>query len=152
VRVDRAEGGGVVAPIRATTCKVCGAPRWEHAKGARCQRHWLEYQAEGTRKSKAAGAPSGLPDYQRITDYRAEAIRQGANEEESWWVAMAAEARYQREGRSSKWLVRFVAQELAWLRANASTLADLDSRKWGPVRARETVTIDDGGWSESEVA
>ena len=140
-----------MAPKRQDTCKVCGEPRWEGAHGARCQKHWLEFQAAGTRKSKAGGAPSGMPDYQRINAYRAEAARQGATEDESWWIAMFAEARFQREGRSSKWLGPFVAAELAWLRANAKTLSDLDARRWGPVKGDQAM-VEDTGYDEWEVA
>src|SRR5512133_1002393 len=102
-------------PQKATTCRVCGGPRWDRKTSALCETHFREMHREQTRKSKRGGAPSGLPDRQRIDDYRAEALRQGATEDESWWIAIAAEGRFQREGRSTRWLVAFVAAELAWL-------------------------------------
>lgn len=120
---------GLVAPPRATACRVCGGPRWDRASGALCETHFRETHRAEMRKSRQGGAPSCLPDRQRIDDYRAEAVRQGAAEDESWWIAMAAEARFQREGRSTKWLVAFVAAELEWLRVNTKVLAKLDRER-----------------------
>jgi hypothetical protein len=118
-----------MAPPRATTCKVCGGARWDRARGAFCESHFHEYQRAQFRQSQARGVPSSLPDRQRIDEYLTEAIRQGANEAESWWCAMAAEARYQREGRSSRWVTAFITAELDWLRANAKVLAKLDAHQ-----------------------
>jgi hypothetical protein len=34
---------------RATTCKVCGAPRYEKAVTGLCQQHWFEYRRQVAR-------------------------------------------------------------------------------------------------------
>lgn len=51
---------------KATTCKVCGAPRWERAGGmALCELHMREYWASTKRrnaeKRKAHGEPASPP-------------------------------------------------------------------------------------------
>lgn len=115
-----------MAPKRQETCKVCGAPRAERGQMALCADHLREHNAAAHAKSRAKGATSYIPEYQRIDDYRREAVRQGADELESWWIAMAAEIRFQQHGHSSRWLGPFVAAELAWLKKNAAILAKFD--------------------------
>ena len=106
-----------MAPPRATVCKVCGAERYERAGSAYSETHWREYNATAKQRCVESGVLSYSPEYQRVTAYRAEAARQGATEAEGWWCAMAAEARFQQHGRGSRWLVAFIAAELAALRA-----------------------------------
>lgn len=134
-----------MAPKRQETCKVCGADRYERAGSAYCETHWREYKAAAKQRCAANGATSYLPDYQRIAMYRKEAIRQGADESESWWCAMAAEIRYQQHGHSGHWLQTFIARELDWLHANTGVLASLDARQWAaPTGDTTGAGIDDG--------
>ena len=104
------------APYK-TVCRVCGEPRDPASPQALCAQHLREYNARHHQKSRAAGAVSYTVEYRRVDKYRAEAARQGATEAEGWWCAIAAEARFQQHGRGSRWLVSFIAAELAALRA-----------------------------------
>jgi len=106
-----------MAPPVKLVCRICGEPRDQDFDQALCPAHRREYSIAQKAKSRARRAPSYMPEYQRITAYRAEAMRQGATEAESWWCAVAAEARFQQHGRSSRWLGPFIAAELEALRA-----------------------------------
>ena len=127
-----------MAPERKLVCRVCGAPRDPARDQALCAAHFSEYNAAHHAKSRAEGAASYTPEYRRIDKYRAEAIRQGANEAESWWCAIAAEARFQQNGRSSRWLGPFIAAELEALRAMPPSCQP----EWQPV----------GDWLEDEAS
>jgi hypothetical protein len=110
-----------------------------------CAEHYRAYMREkSTERNHILGA-----EYQRIAGYVRDARRQGATEDEAWWVAIAAEIAFQRGDSRPYWLAPFIAAELAWLRANSKVLNDLDARQWAAVRERETVTIDDG-WTDEE--
>jgi len=135
------------APYK-TVCRVCGEPRDPNFDQALCPAHRREYSIARKAESRARQAPSYTPEYQRVTAYRAEAARQGATEAEGWWCAIAAEARFQQHGHSSRWLVAFIAAELAWLRTNADVLAGLDARQWQPVPS--VAPIVDAGYDEDE--
>lgn len=137
-----------MAPKRHATCKVCGGERAPGSTMALCADHLREYNAAAQRRSYQ---PGFHPEYQRLRDYMTQARAAGADETEAWWIAMAAEIHFQQHGHSTHWLRPFVTAELAWLRANATTLARLDDRPWR-APAGDSANIQDDGWDELEAA
>ena len=101
---------------RIDTCQVCGAPRSGTQRPALCAEHRKEHDRARKAKERRDN-PERAQLRNRIGDYLAEARRQGATDDQAWWCAMAAEARFQQHGHSSRWLGPFIAAELAALRA-----------------------------------
>jgi hypothetical protein len=132
-----------MAPKRqGDVCKVCGQPRKPGGDMVLCAEHYRAYMREhATARNRVLG-----PEYQRIQGYVHDARAQGATEDEAWWIAMAAEIAFQRGESRPYWLAPFIAAELAWLRANAKVMADLDAKhqRWGVGGASASVVIDDG--------
>jgi hypothetical protein len=111
-------------PRQGDLCRICQQPRAPGVDMVLCYDHYREYMREkNTTRNHALGS-----EYQRIAGYVRDARRQGATEDESWWVAMASEGAFQRGEARPRWLAPFIAAELAWLRANSRVLARLDGR------------------------
>jgi hypothetical protein len=109
-------------PRQGDVCRKCGQPRKPNADMVLCEAHYREYMREhANTRNHALGA-----EYQRLAGYLRDAKTLGANEAESWWCAMAAEAEYQAGRARPYWLRPFLQAELDWLRANSKTLAKLN--------------------------
>lgn len=108
---------------RTETCRRCDRPRAPSSEMVLCAEHLREYNREANRRSEGVGFRH--PDARRLRVYLREAVRQGATEDESWWIAMAAEKAYSEGASRPRWLTPFVQTELRWLRDNAPLLQHL---------------------------
>lgn len=104
--------------IYRTTCVECGAPRDPNAKTGRCAKHQREHDAN-LRRAHRFRHPGYDAERSRLIAYSEEAVRQGAEGIEVTWLALACDLEHEKKNgkRPKGWFVRFVSQELAWLRA-----------------------------------
>lgn len=139
-----------MAPKRQDTCKICGGERAPNTTSALCVEHYRAYMNEKTARYAASHAEQ-VVQAARLKNYLRHAASIGANEEEAWWLAMAAEAeRAHSAPAGTKWLAPFLQRELTWLRTNAAVLERLDAAAYAPVLG-EAVIVDEG-WDEMEMA
>jgi hypothetical protein len=112
-------------PRQGDVCRVCGQPRQPKIDMVLCVDHYRAYMRErNTERNHALG-----PEYGRIAGYLRAAAAIGANEDEAWWLAMAAEGAFRAGQSRPYWLRPFLQAELEWLRANAKVLAKLDAHQ-----------------------
>lgn len=121
-----------MAPPRATTCKLCGAPRYEACEYALCKEHFAEIARERKHGCRVRMVQSHAPDARRLADWLKLAGKLGANEDEAWRMALAVSVAVDAgEYEPGMWTRRFLERELAYLRRTADVRAKLDA--WQPV-------------------
>jgi hypothetical protein len=112
----------VVPPRQGDVCRVCGQPRRPGIDRMLCADHYRAYMRTRQQQRYTTG-------YKRISGYLRAAAAIGANEEEAWWLAMAAEGAFRAGQSRPYWLRPFLQAELEWLRANAKVLQKLDAHQ-----------------------
>lgn len=117
-------------PYQGDACRVCGKPRQKSGTVVLCEDCARAYYAERSRAHRAAHQEA-TAQYSRLRSYRAAALDAGATEDEAARISMAADLVYVAGLTRPRWLGRFVAQELDYLRRTADVRAKLDA--WQPV-------------------